>query len=237
MTYLSQLSNSGNDLTFKRKKEYIRYNFGRLIDDKLKLKNCTVLEIGPGLGEFLSYCNDQGIESIDVIDYEKEVLDYVSKKFKVRNKFMSADVFSIKEKLGSYDIIMMTQVLEHIPTEKHIPYLQTLYNHLNEGGVILVTVPNIGNPLAIYERYYDYTHETAFTDHSLLQMVDFAHLANSIATVQGFNIPTYNLINIIRSVAQFLLHGLFKVLFIVNGGVYPQVLTTNITLVIEKSER
>ena len=155
MTYLSQLSNSGNELTFTRKKEYIRFNFGPLIDNKLKQKNCSVLEIGPGLGEFISYCNDQGIQSVDVIDYEKEVLDYVSKKFKVRNKFMSADVFSIKEKLGSYDIIMMTQVLEHIPTEKHIPYLQTLYNHLNEGGVILVTVPNIGNPLAIYERYYE----------------------------------------------------------------------------------
>ncbi|MBI4973188.1 class I SAM-dependent methyltransferase [Candidatus Roizmanbacteria bacterium] len=235
MTYLSQLSNSGNDLTFKRKKEYIRYNFGRLIDDKLKFKNCTVLEIGPGLGEFVSYCNDQGTESMDVIDYEKEVLDYVSKKFKVKNKFISADVFPIKEKLGTYDIIMMTQVLEHIPVEKHITYLQTLYSHLNVGGVIIITVPNIGNPLAIYERYYDYTHETAFTDHSLIQLADFAHLKNSKMRVQGFYIPTYDLLNIIRSGLQFILHGLFKLLFMANGGVYPHVLTTNITLVIEKS--
>ena len=72
MTYLSQLSNSGNDLTFTRKKEYIRYNFGRLIDDKLKHKNCSVLEIGPGLGEFVSYANDYSIHNIDVVDYEKE---------------------------------------------------------------------------------------------------------------------------------------------------------------------
>lgn len=237
MTYLSQLSNSGNDLTFTRKNEYIRYNFGRLIDDKLKHKNCSVLEIGPGLGEFISYCNDQGIESIDVIDYEKEVLDYVSTKFKIKNQFMSQNIQPFEKKLRMYDVIMMTQVLEHIPTEKHIPYLQTLYNHLNVGGIILITVPNIGNPLAIYERYYDYTHETAFTDHSLLQMVDFAHLANSQVEVQGFHIPTYNLINVIRSGIQFLLHGLFKLLFIVNGGVYPKILTTNITLVIEKSAR
>jgi len=235
MTYLSQLSNSGNELTFTRKKEYIRFNFGPLIDNKLKQKNCSVLEIGPGLGEFISYCNDQGIQSVDVIDYEKEVLDYVSKKFKVRNKFMSSNIFPIKEKLGSYDIIMMTQVLEHIPTEKHITYLQILYNRLNAGGVILITVPNIGNPLAIYERYYDYTHETAFTDHSLIQLTDFAHLKNSKVQVQGFYIPTYNPTNIIRSTLQFILHGLFKLLFMANGGVYPQVLTTNITLVIEKS--
>lgn len=235
MTYLSQLSNSGNDLTFKRKKEYIRFNFGSLTDVKLKQEDCSVLEIGPGLGEFVSYCNDQKIQTVDVIDYEKEVLDYVGKKFKVRNKFISADVFPIKEKLGTYDIIMMTQVLEHIPTEKHIPYIQTLYNHLNVGGVILITVPNIGNPLAIYERYYDYTHETAFTDHSLIQLADFAQLKNSKVGVQGFYIPTFNPINLIRSTLQFILHGLFKLLFMANGGVYPQVLTTNITLVIEKS--
>lgn len=237
MTYLFQLSSSGNDLTFTRKKEYIRYNFGRLIDDKLKRKNCSVLEIGPGLGEFISYCNDSGVKNIDVIDRESEVLDYIEKEFKIKNKFLSADVFSIKEKLRSYDVIVMTQVLEHIPKEKHIPYLQTLYSHLNKGGVILITVPNIGNPLAIYERYYDYTHETAFTDHSLLQMADFAHLENSEVRVQGFHIPAYDFVNVARSCLQFILHGLFKLLFMVNGGVYPQVLTTNITLVIEKNAK
>lgn len=236
MTYLSQLSNSGNDLTFMRKKEYIRYNFGRLIDEKLKRKNCSVLEIGPGLGEFISYCNDHDVMTIDVIDYEKEVIDYVNSKYKIKNGFLSSDVRPIENKLIKYDIIMMTQVLEHIPKEKHVLYLQILYAHLNKGGIILITVPNIGNPLAIYERYYDYTHETAFTDHSLLQLADFAHLRNSRVRVQGFKIPTYNLINIIRSCIQSILHGLFKILFMINGGVYPQVLTTNITLVIEKSE-
>lgn len=237
MTYLSQLSDGANELTLKRKKDYIRFNFGSLIDGKLKQKNCSVLEIGPGLGEFVSYCNHWGVMNIDVIDRENEVLNYVEKKFKIRSKFLSADVFPIKEKLKSYDIIMMTQVLEHIPKEKHIPYLQTLYSHLNEGGAILITVPNIGNPLAIYERYYDYTHEMAFTDHSLIQLADFAHLKNSRMRVQAFNIPTYDPINIIRSGFQFILHVLFRLLFMVNGGVYPQVLTTNITLVIEKSEQ
>lgn len=237
MTYLFQLSNSGNDQTFIRKKEYISFNFGSLIDEQLKQKSCLVLEIGPGLGEFISYCNDHGIESIDVIDYEKEVLDYVNYKFKIKNQFISQDIQLIENKLKTYDIIMMTQVLEHMPKDKHVSYLQTLYTHLNKGGVILITVPNIGNLLAIYERYYDYTHETAFTDHSLLQLVDFAHLKNSKVKVQGFHIPTYNLVNIIRTGLQLFLHGLFKILFMINGGVYPKILTTNITLIIEKNAK
>ena len=234
MTYLSQLSAGANELTLKRKKEYIRFNFGSVINDRLRQKSCSILEIGPGLGEFIAYCNDYGVASIDIIDYEKEVLDYVCRKFKIRNQFISQNIELIEKKLKTYDVIVMTQVFEHIPKEKHIPYLQMLYAHLNKKGVILITVPNIGNPLAIYERYYDYTHETAFTEHSLLQMIDFAQLTDSKVRVQAFKIPTYNLVNSIRFCLQFFLHGLFKILFMINGGVYPKILTTNITLFIEK---
>jgi len=236
MSYLSQLSDNVSNLTFNRKKEYIRHNFERYIDHRLKHKNCAVLEIGQGLGEFVSYCNDRGVTNIDVVDREGDVIDYVDTKFKVNNRYVSQDVCPIDRKLNLYDIMVMTQVLEHIPKEKHISYLQTLYAHLRRNGVILITVPNIGNPLAIYERYYDYTHETAFTDHSLLQLADFAHLENSTVFVRGFHIPPYDAVNIIRSAFQYTLHGLFKLLFMINGGVYPRILTTNITLIIEKGE-
>lgn len=235
MTYLSQLSGDANKLTFVRKQEYIRFNFGYIIDNKLRQKNCSILEIGPGLGEFVDYCNGRGAKLIDIIDYEQEVLDYVKSRYKIRNFFISQDIISVEKKLKNYDVIMMTQVLEHIPKKKHLPYLRVLFAHLNKGGVILVTVPNIGNPLAIYERYYDYTHETAFTEHSLIQMIDPDQFKNSQVTIQAFKIPTYNVINMIRSVFQFFLHGIFKILFMINGGVYPNILTTNITLIIEKN--
>ncbi|PIY69227.1 hypothetical protein COY90_01705 [Candidatus Roizmanbacteria bacterium CG_4_10_14_0_8_um_filter_39_9] len=235
MTYLSQLSEGANKLTFVRKQEYIHFNFGQIINNRLKQKNCTILEIGPGLGEFVAYCNERGASSIDIIDSEKTVLDFVSAKYNIRNPILSKDVDSIESKLGNYNIIVMTQVLEHIPKKNHLTYLQILYTHLKKDGVILITVPNIGNPLAIFERYYDYTHETAFTEHSLLQLTDFAQLNKANVRVQAFKIPTYNAINIVRTIFQFFLHGLFKIIFIINGGVYPKILTTNITLIIEKN--
>ena len=147
----------------------------------------------------------------------------------------ASDIATVENKLSTYDIIMMTQVLEHIQKTKHISYLQTLYRKLKKGGVLIITVPNIGNPLAIFERYYDYTHETAFTENSLLQLADLLKLEDAIIKIQPFKIPLNNLINIIRFCFQQKLHVLFKIMYLANGGVYPNILTTNITLIIEKT--
>ena len=98
----------------------------------------------------------------------------------------ASDIATVENKLSTYDIIMMTQVLEHIQKTKHISYLQTLYRKLKKGGVLIITVPNIGNPLAIFERYYDYTHETAFTENSLLQLADLLELEDAIIKIQPF---------------------------------------------------
>jgi len=235
MSYLKQLINNHSPLVMKRKKEYIQYNFGYLINQKLAQKNVSVLEIGPGMGEFISYCNEHGVVSVDIVDLEKEALQEIKKIYQVRNMWLSGDVSSIEGQLSNYDIIMMTQVLEHIPPNNHITYLRSLYRLLKKGGFIIITVPNIGNPLAIFERYYDYTHKTAFTENSLTQLVDFLNLKGAKIKLQPFNIPQYSFINIFRYCFQQVLHMLFKILFMINGGVIPSIFTTNITLIIEKT--
>jgi len=234
MVYLSQLQNNSNPLTIKRKKEYIQYNFGGLINEKLNNKDCAVLEIGAGLGEFIEYCNDRKVTQIDVIDNDKSVLEHIKKLYSVKNIHLTDNLLHIENKLGQYDIVMMTQVLEHVPKKEHISLLKILYERLKEKGVIIITVPNIGNPLAIFERYYDYTHEIAFTENSLFQMVDMAELKKAQTRLQAFKIPPFNFINLLRIIPQFLLHKFFQLMFVLNGGVYPRILTSNISLIIEK---
>jgi 2-polyprenyl-3-methyl-5-hydroxy-6-metoxy-1,4-benzoquinol methylase len=234
MSYLTQLQSVGNALTLKRKKEYIFYNFGKLINPLLKKKKTTILEIGPGFGEFIEYCSDLGIYKFDIVERDKSVINFLKSKYKLRTVFQNKDIWKIDGKLKKYDVIMLTQVLEHIPVIDHIKVLKTLYKHLNQKGVIIITVPNLGNPLAVFERYYDYTHHTAFTEHSLEQMIDFAGLKKYKIYLRPFRIPPVSLINIVRVLMQSILHGFFKLIYIINGGVYPRILTTNISLIIER---
>jgi 2-polyprenyl-3-methyl-5-hydroxy-6-metoxy-1,4-benzoquinol methylase len=235
MSYLTQLQSVGNALTLKRKKEYISHNFGKTINHLLKKKNSSILEIGPGFGEFVEYCSDLKINKIDIVERDKSVINFLKKNYKLRTVFLNQNIWKIDRKLKKYDVIIMTQVLEHILVSDHIKVLKTLYKHLAVNGVLIITVPNIGNPLATFERYYDYTHHTAFTEHSLEQMTDYAQLKNSKIMIQGFHIPPVSPINIIRILMQSILHGFFKLLYIINGGVYPRILTTNISLIVEKT--
>ncbi len=235
MSYLTQLKSVGNSLTFQRKKEYIANNFGPHINSLLKKKKVAVLEIGPGLGEFIAYCSENNRVQIDIVELDKSTIRYIQKNFIVRTVFQNEFIWKIDKKLQKYDIVMMTQVLEHIQPKHHIQVLRTIYKHMNVGGKCIITVPNIGNPLASFERYYDYTHHTAFTEHSLQQLIDFASLKNASFSLQGFHIPQSTPVNIMRAFLQKILHSVFKILYIINGGVYPQILTTNISLIIEKT--
>jgi len=188
MSYLTQLQSVGNALTQKRKIEYIHYNFGKFINPRLT-KNTSVLEVGPGFGEFIEYCTEKKIKKIDIIENDNSVAKYIEKRYKVRKIFVTKNLLKISTKLDTYQVIMMTQVLEHIPVAEHKDIIRTLYSHLSPNGVLIITVPNIGNPLAVFERYYDYTHHTAFTEHSLEQMIDFSKLKGASVLLQPFSIP------------------------------------------------
>lgn len=233
--YYKYLQNISSPKTFARKVDYLKYNFGKILKIENQ-KNIKILEIGPGLGECLHYLNSLNCTNIDIIDNDQSILDNLEKNYKVANSFLAEDISKIKEKLSQYDFIILTQVLEHIPYSQYQVFLNTLYNHLKPKGQIIITVPNLGNPFSIYERYDDITHQTGLTENSLKALVHNCKLKKTIVTIQPFKIPPYNSINFIRIILQKIIHLIIKSFAIMNGGVYAQILTPNITLVIQKQK-
>ena len=65
-SYLSRLEGIYNKKSFQRKVDYIRYNFGPIIRNLKTRKNISVLEVGPGKGEFIKYLHTCGIKDIDI---------------------------------------------------------------------------------------------------------------------------------------------------------------------------
>jgi len=236
MTYLSHLGASYNDKTFKRKVNYIRYNFGKIISEVI-IPGGKVLEIGPGKGEFVKYLNNLAINDIDVVDSDSGVINLVKGTFKINNSFLCDDVSRISKKLGKYDLIMMIQVLEHIPIEKYVSTLRVLYKHLNSRGCLIIVVPNANNPLGLVERYGDLQHRNSFTEMSLRDLVNIAGIRNCDFEITGFSIPPYSLINLVRIVLQKAVHLFLMFLLILNGGVFSKTMTPNISLIIKKLPR
>lgn len=130
---------------------------------RFKFKSC--LEIGPGRG-LLSYVIRESsgcINKLDWIVYEKHERDTLENQewYNCYNKInkTSTDINVIKgivEKpsfdiKGKYDLIIMTEVLEHFTTRPDA-VIRKMRTWLNKDGVICISTPDY-EPLHIYETY------------------------------------------------------------------------------------
>ena len=69
------------------------------------------------------------------------------------------DYYSLKEISESFDIIILSEVIEHLEFKEGISMLYNLLNLLNCGGKIIVSTPNIHHP----NRYWwDPDHKTPY---------------------------------------------------------------------------
>lgn len=231
MAYLDHLERVSDAKTWRRKLDYLRFNFDGDIGPGHR-----VLEIGPGRGEFIAYAAERAVAFVDVIDDSAAVLSRATAMRGVRRSWLASveALGGIEAELGEYDRIVLVHVLEHLAKPAIAPAVRVLYRHLSPGGRLLATVPNGANPLGVVERYADFTHETLFTEESLMQLVDICDLPGAAARVRGFRIPAVNLLNRTRILAQAALHLLLKAMLIVNGGVYFSLYEPNITLVLTR---
>ena len=221
-----------NEISFLRKINYVKFNYSKYINKDNS--NMSVLEIGPGTGSLLQYLNKNNISNIDVIDNDSSVLQFINKTFTINKVFRTNNLSTINKMLQEYDLIFMLQVFEHFPKTAYVDIVQALFCKLKKGGSMIIMVPNGGNPLNILERYHDLQHENAFTEDSLKEIPNYCELNNYSINIEAYKIPPYSIVNVLRIIAQKILHIIVIGLTIINGGAYQRIMTPNITLVIRK---
>lgn len=234
-SYVKHLEQLSTSATLKRKRDYVDYNL-KTYFNIIGFKNITVLEVGPGLGEFESYLNQRQVFDIDIVDNDKSILNYVSKKYKIRKKYLIKDITLLAKHLRRYNFIFLMQVLEHLPKDKYHIILRLLYNHLEKGGFIVIVVPNANNPLGLIERYGDLQHTGSFTEQSLRDLISLSGIKNYLIEIKGYEIPPYDILNIVRIILQKILHVILLAVMVINGGIYFKTMTPNIMLVVKKKD-
>ena len=84
-----------------------------------------------------------------------DILDYFSKK-------------GIKEQ---YDVIAAFDVIEHFEKGEIVKIMLYIYEALKENGIFIMSVPYGGSLRGLYIRYSGFTHETAFTELSINELL------------------------------------------------------------------
>lgn len=117
-------------------------------EEKLGEDRRTILDVGSGPGIFLKRGLERGWD-VTGIEPSKQAFNYSSGTLglNIHNMFLN---HSSKKHLDHYDVIHLSEVLEHIP--EPIELLKIVHEKLNPSGLICVVVPNDYNPFQLSLR-------------------------------------------------------------------------------------
>jgi 2-polyprenyl-3-methyl-5-hydroxy-6-metoxy-1,4-benzoquinol methylase len=181
-----------------------------------KRRAISILDIGPGeceLAEMLT--TTYGYEHVSVIDMSSEVID-VARDLGIPADLVDDTESYLSERNGTYDVIFMLHVLEHVKKDSTIPLLRAVHGALRPGGRLLLEVPNMGDPFnGLHARYADFTHEVGFTEESLNYVLTQAGFAQ-VTTLAQAGAPG-RMTRPMQIVARKVLHGLLFVANLPNG--------------------
>ena len=162
---------------------YIENSFDGLFQANLKLRQfelnykkyfykkvtLRVLDIGVGRGEMLSCMKNWG-HYYHGIDISPSTVEFC-KKLDLSCELVDDTEFWLKNHQNQFDIITCLDVLEHIPKERLIQFLEAIRNSLNKDGLAIFQVPNLQSPFGYLHHFNDITHISGFVEHSLNQVL------------------------------------------------------------------
>ena len=114
-----------------------------------------VLEIGFGNGSFLAFCRSRQWQVCGT-EVNSGLVDVA------RDSGFEALHTSTLEPLaaGSFDLVVAFDVLEHIPQDAMLAFLEQVKRVLRPGGVFIARFPNGDSPLSRVNQHGDVTHVT-----------------------------------------------------------------------------
>ncbi|HEX2861967.1 MAG TPA: class I SAM-dependent methyltransferase [Lacunisphaera sp.] len=139
-------------------------------------RGIVILDVGCGRGYALAFLRDLGYTALTGVDSDPGQVEFArSRNLPVTLVENTPEL--LRAHAARYDLILLMDVLEHIPVAQQTEFLSAVTGALRPGGKIIVTVPNASSPLGSYWRYVDLTHRIAFTIYSLHHALTLAGLA------------------------------------------------------------
>ncbi len=127
--------NIQNRLTARHKKSF---------DLVGNVKNKIILDIGCSFGWFEKFAVESGCKEITGTDIdEKNLLNAKNLVKDKRVQFTKTSIFDISTFRGNYfDLIVMWEVLEHLPKDTEKKVFQEINRVLKHGGRLYISIPN-----------------------------------------------------------------------------------------------
>ena len=145
-------------------------------------RSAAVLDLGCGHGALLHFAREAGYTNLRGVDGSPEQVAAAR-----RLGIEGVEEGDLRDALAaqpdvSLDVVIAFDVIEHFTRDELLPFVDEVRRVLKPGGRWIIHVPNGESPFGGRMRYWDLTHELAFTRTSLAQLL----LASGFAEVRCF---------------------------------------------------
>ena len=128
-----------------------------------------ILDVGCGAGLFVGYLQRAGFSNVMGIDWSAGEVARASEAGV--GGVVHADAVSfLADRKERYGLIALLNVFEHLRKDEILALLPLLHQALMPGGRIIAVTPNGLSPFSGATRYWDFSHELAFTPASWRQL-------------------------------------------------------------------
>jgi 2-polyprenyl-3-methyl-5-hydroxy-6-metoxy-1,4-benzoquinol methylase len=164
--YDSYASVSGLNTPLKSKRDSLRRNLGPW----LRSARGPLLDVGSGQGELLEVCQELQIAA-EGLDVSAELAASCTTRG-LQVSTITDLPSSLADGGNRYGIVTMIDVLEHFTRPEALELAETIRTRtLSPQGRLIIQVPNMQSPFATLNLYHDITHQWAYTEASLRQLL------------------------------------------------------------------
>jgi 2-polyprenyl-3-methyl-5-hydroxy-6-metoxy-1,4-benzoquinol methylase len=162
-----------------------------------------ILDVGAGAGSTLKWLKSVFPNAQTTgVELNPELYDELRQNSDIA---IVGDIGDASARLGTYDLIILLDVLEHLWDA--LGTLQLLVDRLEPGGQVIVSLPNVSHfsisiPLLLKRQFtyqdagiLDRTHRTFFVEESAVKLLNGANLVVTKGLISGLTGPKSKLID------------------------------------------
>jgi 2-polyprenyl-3-methyl-5-hydroxy-6-metoxy-1,4-benzoquinol methylase len=125
-----------------------------------------------------------------------------------------------------YGVVFLMDVIEHLPKESGVSFLEQVRERLVPGGCAVIQTPNMGCVFGHYHRFNDLTHEFCLTEKSARDLMVAAGFKPTDIEIR----PAWSATTALGRLREQYLKILHRLIFLAEDSSRPKIPTKNLLI-------
>jgi 2-polyprenyl-3-methyl-5-hydroxy-6-metoxy-1,4-benzoquinol methylase len=191
-------------------------------------RSAKIADLGCGYGALVWWLQREGYANASGVDLSAELVEQ-GRRLGVANLHQGDLADFLRSQGGESDLLVARDLFEHLPKSELIEVLALCRAALKPGAALVIQVPNGESPLAGRIIYGDYTHETAFTQSSIGQVLRAAGFGS--VACHPVRPVVYGIRSALRAMAWRVIEAAIVLAIVAEMGPVHPIVTQNLLVV------